>query len=575
MANYRENYEAWRMAKHLPAELKTELAQIAGDEAEIEDRFYQDLTFGTAGLRGKLGVGTNRMNEFVVARATKALAKVILAHGEDKKARGVAIAHDCRIMSPEFARVCAEVLAAHGIKVYLFDALRPTPELSFAVRHFGCIAGLNITASHNPKEYNGYKVYWAEGSQIKDDIADAVLAAMEDIGMFDEAGRTDFDEAVSDGLIEIIGKDVDEAYYKAVMSVSMDDEAVDKDIKIVFTPLNGTGNIPVRTVLARMGYKNVTVVKEQEAPDGRFPTVGYPNPEDPAAFKLAAELGRDINADILIATDPDADRLAVQVMEDGVAIPFNGNQIGALLIHYILMQKKRQGTLSDKAAIIKSIVTGDMGKAIAGAYGVKVFEVLTGFKNISELPNIWDKTDEYEYVFGYEESIGFNAGNFVRDKDAVSTALLLAEMAGYYKKRGKNLRAVLEELYETYGYFAEKTVAIALEGIAGKERIGRMMTGIRTLFPETIGDAAAVRTVDYNSGEVRDVKTGETSVTDIERTNAFECRYADGSWFTLRPSGTEPKIKLYIYTKAEDAAASQQKVADIEATVRAVLDKIE
>lgn len=575
MLDYRKEYEKWMAYEGLSEDLKAELVAIQDNDAEIEERFYQDLAFGTAGLRGKLGAGLNRMNVYVVGRATRALAEVILQHGEDKKERGVAIAYDCRIMSPEFANECAKIFAAYGIKSYLFDTLRPTPELSYAVRYYNCIAGINITASHNPKEYNGYKVYWEEGSQIKDKIADAVFAEIQKLDVFDVVEPVDFDQAVADGLIQIINEEVDEAYYKDVMGVSLNDEEVDKDIRIVYSPLNGAGNVPVRTILDRMGYKNVFVVKEQENPDGTFPTVAYPNPEDTRAFEYAIRLGKEVDADILIATDPDSDRLAVQVMENGENVAFNGNQIGVILIQYILENKAKRGELNNNPAIIKSIVTGNMGAAVAADYGVKVFNVLTGFKNIAELPNIWDETHEYEFIFGYEESIGYNAGNFVRDKDAVSSALLLAEAAGYYKKKGKNLREVLEDLFKKYGYYAEKTVSIGLEGIAGQERIGRMMKEIKMVYPKRIGDAAAKETVDYETSVVTDAVNHTTQKIDMEQTKAFEVRYEDGSWYTLRPSGTEPKIKLYIYTKADTREAAMEKVALIEKTVGEVLDSIE
>lgn len=575
MLNFKEEFERWLSYENLEKELKGQLLEIKDDEAEIQDRFYQNLTFGTAGLRGKLGAGTNRMNVYTVGRATKGLAKVIEKYGKEAKNAGVAIAHDCRIMSPEFAKMCAQILATFGIKVYIFDSLRPTPELSYTVRYYKCISGINITASHNPKEYNGYKVYWKEGAQIKDDIANQVLDEIDKIDMFEEFEIVDFDEAVKKGTIQIINTEVDEAYYRDVMSISLNDEKVDKDIKIVYTPLNGAGNIAVRTILDRMGYKNIYVVKEQENPDGTFPTVAYPNPEDQRAFEYAQKLGIEVGADILIATDPDSDRLAVQVIDDGEIYGFNGNQIGVLLINYIFESMKANNKLSSKPAIIKSIVTGDMGATIAQSYGAKVYNVLTGFKNIAEVQNKLDETGEYDFVFGYEESIGYNAGNFVRDKDAVSSALLLAEAGGYYKKQGKSLKKVLDELFEKYGYFAEDTVSIVLEGIEGQERIKRIMKEIRNIFPKNIGESEAVKTVDYVTLEERNILTGEITTVDMEKTNAFECRYNDGSWYTLRPSGTEPKIKIYIYTKSDSLEKAKNKVSEIYEEVRKVVDSVE
>lgn len=573
MLNYKEEYEKWLNNNELDADLLKELKQIDDNEAEKEDRFYQDLTFGTAGLRGKLGAGTNRMNIYTVARATKGFAKVIINHGQEAMNKGVAIAHDCRIMSPEFAKLSAQILATYGIKVYLFDSLRPTPELSYAVRYYGCIAGINITASHNPKEYNGYKAYWQEGAQIKDKIANQILDEIGKIDIFDDTKLMDFDEAKEKGIINIINEEVDKSYYDAVLGVSLTDD-VDKDIKIVYTPLNGAGNIAVRTIFEKKGYKNVYVVKEQENPDGTFPTIAYPNPEDQRAFEYSQKLGLEVGADILIATDPDSDRLAVQIIEDGQVYGFNGNQIGVILINYILEGRKKNNMLPANGAIIKSIVTGDMGVKIAESYGVKSFNVLTGFKNIADLQNEWDRTGEYEYIFGYEESIGYNPGNFVRDKDAVSSALLLAEAAAYYKKQGKTLKKVLDELFERYGYYAEDTLSIVLEGIEGQARIKRIMNEIRDIFPRRIGDFSAIATVDYNTLVRTDLTTNTTESVVMEKTNAFECRYEDGSWYTLRPSGTEPKIKLYIYTNADKLERAKAKVEEIAEEVKKAIDNV-
>lgn len=415
MKDYRNEYEKWLGISALDADLKEELNSIKDKEEDIKDRFYCDLSFGTAGLRGILGAGTNRMNRYVVGRATKALGKVIKKQGEEFAKKGVAIAHDCRIMSPEFAEMCALIFNSMGIKVYLFDSLRPTPELSYAVRYYGCAAGINITASHNPKIYNGYKVYWEEGSQIKSGIANQILEEIGKMDLFEETELPAKEKAIETGLLNIINKEVDESFYEKTMSISLRKEEVDKNIGIVYTPLNGAGNIPVRTVLDRMGYTNVHVVKEQELPDGTFPTIDYPNPEDHAAFALSEKLALSVGADVLIATDPDCDRLAVEVVHKGAIEALNGNQVGVLIIHYILSSMKEKGTLPANAAMVKSIVTGEMGSAIAEAYGVKMFNVLTGFKNICALANDWDSTKEYTYVFGYEESIGYNIGSYLRD----------------------------------------------------------------------------------------------------------------------------------------------------------------
>ncbi len=574
MNHYNKEYEKWLQIKSLDEDLKKELDSIKDNEDEIKDRFYSDLSFGTAGLRGILGAGTNRMNKYVVGRATRAFGKVIQRQGEEFAARGVAIAHDCRIMSPEFASMCAQILCSMGIKVYLFDSLRPTPELSYAVRFYHCAAGINITASHNPKIYNGYKVYWEEGSQIKSDIANLILDEISNLDLFDTQDLIDLEKAKALGLLITINTEVDESFYAKTMSISLRDDEVDKNIGIVYTPLNGAGNIPVRTVLKRMGYDNVHVVKEQENPDGTFPTIDYPNPEDHAAFALSEKLAMEVGADVLIATDPDCDRLAVEVVHNGKIVGLNGNQVGVLIIHYLLESMSDKNLLPKNGAMVKSIVTGEMGSAIAESYGVKMFHVLTGFKNICALPNEWDKTGEYTYIFGYEESIGYNVGSYLRDKDGVSATLILAEMAGYYKKQNKTLIDVLNTLYETYGYYGENTISIVLEGIEGQERIKRMMVEYRKNNAGSIGDSKLISITDYLTQKEMNILTGEKRNIDIEKTDAVRFSFDDGCWYTLRPSGTEPKIKLYIYTKGDTLSAAQKKLKDIEERVLAVLHGI-
>lgn len=575
MQDYMKIYEKWLNSPKLDEKSRKELEDIKNDEKEIQERFYQDLSFGTAGLRGKLGAGTNRMNSYVIARATHALANVIESYGDEYKKKGIAIAYDCRICSDEFAKISALVMATHGIKAYLFDSLRPTPELSFAVRYYGCASGINITASHNPKEYNGYKVYWCEGSQIKDDIADKVLAEINKMDVFELPSLLSEQEAIDKGMLVYINEEVDKAYYEKVISLSQrDDDEIDKNVKIVYTPLNGAGNIAVRTILDKKGFKNVYVVKEQEQPDGTFPTIKYPNPEDTKAFEYSEKLAKEKNADILIATDPDSDRLAVEVVHNGKIIALNGNQTGVLLINYIINALNDKNKMPKNPAIVKSIVTGDMGTAIAKKFGVDMISVLTGFKNICALPNEWDKTKEKTYIFGYEESIGYNAGNFVRDKDAVSSAMLLAEMAGYYKKQGKTLIDVLNDLFKEYGYYSENTVSIVLEGIEGQQRISRMMNEIRKIYPSKIGQADVVEITDYDKQEKKNIKDNTTEKIDIEKTNAIRFLYSDGCWYTLRPSGTEPKIKLYIYTKSDTMEKSKDLLTEIEKTVLEVLDTV-
>lgn len=575
MNDYMMEYEKWLQTESLDANLKNELEHIKGNETEIRDRFYSDLSFGTAGLRGILGAGTNRMNKYVVGRATKAFGKVIQKQGEEFAKKGVAIAFDCRIMSPEFAEMCALIFASMGIKAYLFDSLRPTPELSYAIRYYKCAAGINITASHNPKIYNGYKVYWEEGSQIKSDIADQILDEISKIDLFEENITLTRNKAEELGLLVTINKEVDESFYEKTMSISLRDEEVDKNIGIVYTPLNGAGNIPVRTILKRMGYNNVHVVKEQENPDGTFPTIDYPNPEDHAAFALSEKLALEVGADVLIATDPDCDRLAVEVVQHGKIEALNGNQVGVLIINYLLQSMSEKNKLPKNAAMVKSIVTGEMGSSIAAAYGVKMFDVLTGFKNICALANEWDSTGEYTYIFGYEESIGYNVGSYLRDKDGVAATLILAEMAGYYKKIGKTLIDVLNELYETYGYYRENTISIVLEGIEGQERIKRMMTQYRKKSLDAIGNSKLAEITDYDSSETKNVITGVTRKIDIERTDAIKYKFDDGCWYTLRPSGTEPKIKLYIYTKADSKDKADAKLQEIQTAVTDVLISIE
>lgn len=574
MNDYKKEYEKWLTVPALDADLKKELEEIGNKEEDIKDRFYCDLSFGTAGLRGILGAGTNRMNRYVVGRATKALGLVIQKQGKEFAAKGVAIAHDCRIMSPEFAKMCALILNSMGIPVYLFDSLRPTPELSYAVRYYHCAAGINITASHNPKIYNGYKVYWEEGSQIKSDIANQVLEEIGNLDLFEENISLKEEEAVAKGLLHIVNKEVDESFYEKTMSISLRDSEVDKNIGIVYTPLNGAGNIPVRTVLERMGYTNVHIVKEQEMPDGTFPTIAYPNPEDHAAFALSEELALKVGADVLIATDPDCDRLAVEVVQNGTIEALNGNQVGVLIINYLLTSMSEKGTLPNNAAMVKSIVTGEMGSAIAKEYGVKMFNVLTGFKNICALSNEWDNTKEYTYIFGYEESIGYNVGSYLRDKDGVGATLILAEMAGYYKKQGKTLIDVLNELYEKYGYYREDTISIVLEGIEGQERIKRMMVEYRKNNAGSIGSSKLTKVTDYLTSESTNVLTGEKSAVEIEKTDAVEFAFDDGCWYSLRPSGTEPKIKLYIYTKADTAEKAEDKLTEIKTKVLEVLHSI-
>lgn len=574
--DYINKYKSWLDFKGLDEDLRVQLEEISNNEEEIKDRFYKELEFGTAGLRGKLGAGTNRMNRLVIARATKALAEVIIEEGPEAMQKGIVFAHDCRIMSPEFAREAALIMASSGIKTYLFESLRPTPELSFAVRYLGCTSGVNITASHNPKIYNGYKVYWTEGSQIKDKIANRVLDKMAKLDIFEDHKTLTFDEAVETGKLIIIGEKVDRAYYDQVQAQSLREDAeLDKSLRIVYTPLNGAGYKAVKTMLAEKGYENVFVVKEQENPDGTFPTIAYPNPEFVEVFEYADKLCEKVNGDIIIATDPDSDRLAIEVVHKGKIIPINGNQAGVLLINYLLSTMHEKNTMPENPVIVKSIVTGEMGTAICKKYGVEMISVLTGFKNICELSNRYTVTKEKTYILGYEESVGYNVGTFVRDKDGVTAAVMFAEMAAYYKKLGKTLYDVLEDLFKEFGYYKEKGISIVLEGEAGQKRIARMMKEFRNLYPKEIMNVKVESTIDYLTQEKTIVKTCEKSMIDKEKTNAFQVTYEDTSWYTLRPSGTEPKIKFYLYVNDKDEKIAQSKLETFEKVVLEVINGIE
>lgn len=565
MSNYMEKYKEWLENDFFDESTTKELEAIKGNEEEIKDRFYSELNFGTAGLRGKIGAGTNRMNKYIIMRATQGLAEVIKDHGKEEMQRGVAIAHDNRHFSDVFAKTAALVLAQNGIKAYLFDSLKPTPELSFAVRYLNCISGIMVTASHNPKDYNGYKVYWEEGSQILDDIAFPIQEKIKDIKNFSDITVMDERKAIDNELLIYIGKGIDNEYIGRVKSLSLRDEEVNKDIVIVYTPLNGTGNIPVRRVLKERGFENVHVVQEQENPDPNFPTIDYPNPEDIRAFEYSILLGKKVNADILIATDPDCDRLAVMVYNGSEYVSLNGNQTGAILIKYILEALDEKGQIPENGVIVKSIVTGDLGEKIAKQYNVKTVEALTGFKNICGKENEFEKSGEYSFLFGYEESIGYVYGTFVRDKDAVISSMLLAEAAGYYQTNGKSLLDVLEDIYQEVGYTSEGPFSLVLEGIEGKERIKRMMVHVRENPPKEVAGKQVVDVIDFLTQDR----------IDVGKTNALKYTLDDGSWFAVRPSGTEPKIKVYVYTNGATKVESDKKAEAIQADIRKILDKIE
>lgn len=558
--DYRKTYEDWLKSDFLDEDSKAELKSIENNEEEIKDRFYKDLEFGTAGLRGIMGVGTNRMNPYVIKRASEGLARTIINHGKEAVKKGIVIAHDVRFNSHEFSIIAARVFASRGIKTYLFDDIRPTPMLSYAVRYLNTQAGIVITASHNPKIYNGYKVYWDKGSQILSDIADEILENIKE-SSYDLKDLITYEEAVKKGLIEIISKDLDESYYKETLKKQISND-IDKDIEVVYSPLNGTGNYPVRHVLKERGFKNIRVVKEQENPDPTFATVGYPNPEDVKAFKLAEEYGKKYNSDLIIATDPDCDRVAMLGRKkDGTYYAFNGNQTGAMLIYYILHGLREAEDLPDNGAIVKSIVTGKLGQRIAMDFGIQTFETLTGFKNICNLPNIWDKTKEHNFIFGYEESIGYVYGDHVRDKDAVVSTMMIVEMAAYYKKRSKSLVELLNDIYKEYGYYKEHLTSLVLEGIEGSDRIKRMMKDFREKSYEKFAGIP--------------VKSQEDLLKDENlKANVLIYRLSDGSWFALRPSGTEPKIKFYIYTKNENEKIAEETLSKLKEDIEEKLNSV-
>ncbi len=569
--NYIDKYKSWLKEDYFDKDTKEELLSIKDNAKEIEDRFYTDLSFGTAGLRGKIGAGTNRMNKYTVSLATQGLADTIAGFGEEAKKMGVAIAYDIRHYSKDFATEASLVLAANGIKVYLFEDIAPTPELSFAIRRLKTLSGIVITASHNPKDYNGYKVYWKEGSQILDNIAEKILKNIKAIKSFKDIKTMSKEEALGKGLLNIIGKEVEDEYIENVLRLSLNDN-IDKNINIIYTPLNGTGNRPVREVLKEREFKNIFVVPEQENPDPDFTTVGYPNPENPKVFDYAQKLGKEVDGDILIATDPDCDRVACMVKnKEGEYVFLNGNQTGALLVNYILSSRSRKNTIPQNGVIVKSIVTGDLSRRISEKYNVETIETLTGFKHICSKANEFDITKEHTFIFGFEESIGYVYGTMVRDKDGVISSMLISEMAAYYKKEGKTLLDVLEELYREFGYYKEKLISIVLEGLEGKERFESIMKEIRENPITQIGDKKLIMTMDYLNGEIKDLEKGTVEETHMPKSNVLKYKFDDGSWYAIRPSGTEPKIKIYIYSTGKSENHSNENISLIE---KKIMDRI-
>lgn len=568
--SYQENYQKWVDFAELPDYLRHDLENM--DEKTKEDAFYTNLEFGTAGMRGLIGAGTNRINIYVVRQATEGLARLIESKGGNEKERGVAIAYDSRHFSPEFAFESAAVLAKHGIKSYVFESLRPTPELSFAVRHLNCFAGIMITASHNPAPFNGYKVYGEDGGQMPPHDADALTTYIRAIENPFAIEVADVEAEKASGLIEVIGEAVDTEYLKEVKDVNINPDLIEefgKDMKIVYTPLHGTGEMLARRALAQAGFDSVQVVEAQATPDPDFSTVKSPNPESQAAFALAEELGRQVGADVLVATDPDADRVGVEVLQkDGSYLNLSGNQIGAIMAKYILEAHKNAGTLPENAALCKSIVSTDLVTKIAESYGATMFNVLTGFKFIAEKIQEFEEKHNHTYMMGFEESFGYLIKPFVRDKDAIQAVLVVAELAAYYRSRGLTLADGIEEIYKEYGYYAEKTISVTLSGVDGAEQIKAIMAKFRENGPKEF-NATAVSTTEDFKAQTSTAADGTVTTLTTPPSDVLKYTLADGSWIAVRPSGTEPKIKFYIAVVGESNEDSQAKIANIEAEINA------
>lgn len=574
---YMENYKKWCEDTYFDEATRAELKAIESNDKEIQERFYKDLEFGTGGLRGIIGAGTNRLNIYTVSKATQGFANYIIKQGEEAVKKGVAIAFDSRRMSPEFAEITALVLNGNGIKTYIYPSLRPTPMLSFAVRELNCTGGVVITASHNPPEYNGYKVYWADGGQVPYPRDEAIIEEVNAVTDFHTIKTANKDEAVKAGLFNVIGEEVDEAFDKNVLAQIVNPEIIKEqhDLKIVYTPIHGSGNKPVRRVLKKAGFENVTVVPEQELPDSEFTTVGYPNPENPAVFELAIKLAEKIDADIILGTDPDCDRVgAVVKTKDGSYTVLTGNMTGTLICNYICSQKAKLGTLPKNGALVSTIVSSEMTKAIAKKYNLAYFDVLTGFKYIGEKIKEFEQTGEYQYVFGFEESYGCLSGTYARDKDAVVASLLICEMAAYYKSRGMSLYDGLMELYDTYGVYKEIIHSITLKGIEGIENMKKIMDTLRKDAPSEIAGVKVTETRDYLEDKIVDVATGKVSPTNLPKSNVLYFTLADDTWFCVRPSGTEPKIKIYFGTKADTVENAEKKIATAQDGIMKVVNSV-
>lgn len=565
LMSYRDKYNEWLEKLDANDPLREELVRIQDDDNEIKERFYLDLSFGTAGLRGKVKAGTNCMNFYTVGKATQGIANYIASYGAEAKKRGVVIAHDPRHFSKEFSHYAAGIFAANGIKAYVFPDLRPTPELAYMVRYLGTISGINITASHNPRDYNGYKAYWEDGCQVSSAVADGMTAKINEVDLFTGVKSMNFERAVEEGFITVLGPEYDRAYLDLVESLAIHKgDELDLDIPLIYTPLNGAGSIPFAQMMKDRGFTNWAIVPEQRDPDPNFTTIAYPNPEFKPAFELSEKLGRETGAELLMATDPDADRFAIELRDDeGNYNMLNGNQTGYLLVNYILEGHKDAGTLPEKGAMVKSIVTSTMSTEIAKAYGVDMFETLTGFKNIcGRVPSLIK--EGYTYLFGYEESVGYAACEQIRDKDGISAGMLVAEAAAYYRKQGKTLWNVLMELFDKYGYYAEDEPNIILEGLEGAEHIKRMMSHVRENPPTEVASAKVIKIVDYIDG-----------YEDIPPSNVLRFWLDNNSWFAIRPSGTEPKIKFYFYTKQDSREHALEVNRKIREEIFAFVNAVE
>ena len=563
--NYMAEYERWLAFPALTADERAELEAIRGDEDAIKDRFFAPLSFGTAGLRGVLGVGLYRMNRFTVGAATQGLANLIVQNGPEACARGVAIAYDSRHFSPEFAQLAACILAANGISVKLYDELRPTPELSFAIRYYGTIAGINITASHNPKEYNGYKVYWEDGAQLPPKEADVVAKEMGALDFFADVKTMDFEEAKAKGLVKMMDWQTDEAYLKEVLKVAINPDCVKQvadDFKLVYTPFHGAGYRLVPEILKRIGYKHIICVPEQMVIDGDFPTVKSPNPENKEGFHLAIDLAKANGVDLIIGTDPDADRTGIVLKNsEGEYVTLSGNQVGVLLIDYVITAKKLTGAMPEHPAVLKSLVTTEMARAAAEKNGVDCFDTFTGFKFLAEKIKQFETTGSHEYLFAFEESYGYLAGDYARDKDAVTASMLIAEMAAYYRTKGMTLYDAMQTMYEKYGYYTEQTISITMPGVAGLERMKELMAELRATPLTEVAGHKVEYIRDYQSGVRTCVSCGKTEEMELSGQNVLYYELAGGTSFIIRPSGTEPKVKVYIMAKADSKAESDAKVA--------------